>query len=199
MAESTIRDITRRAVRAQIVQAADVLFAEQGYDATTIDQIAERVGISPRTFFRYIGSKEELVLAHFTRLSESFVERLAARPEGEDAWASLRRMFDQIVVVNNDPELHKYGWLAQDIVESSPTLLATHLERMESVQRELTGILLRKHQGDDWRGTRALVGSAFACMSSVVSRRDDAPAVTDMAGELDRVMGSVRPLTQAPN
>ena len=47
--------------RERIVLAAVDLFTEQGYDATTVAQIAERAGITKSTFFRYFPDKRELV------------------------------------------------------------------------------------------------------------------------------------------
>ena|SRR5690242_19212569 len=43
-------------------QAADRLFAEQGYAQTTVRDIAEAAGVTERTFFRYFGGKEELII-----------------------------------------------------------------------------------------------------------------------------------------
>ncbi|MFN3708539.1 TetR/AcrR family transcriptional regulator [Microcella sp.] len=49
--------------RERLVDAAIALFTEHGYPATTIDQIADRAGVSARTFFRHFGDKEEVLFA----------------------------------------------------------------------------------------------------------------------------------------
>jgi TetR/AcrR family transcriptional regulator, regulator of mycofactocin system len=51
--------------RREVARAALDLFARQGYEATTVDQIAAAVGVSRRTFFRYYASKREAVWGEF--------------------------------------------------------------------------------------------------------------------------------------
>ncbi len=48
--------------RARLVAAAYELFGEQGYDATTVAQIARRAGVTEMTFYRHVGSKERLIV-----------------------------------------------------------------------------------------------------------------------------------------
>ena len=55
-------DIRKRQVVSDAIQdAAIALFAKKGFDATTVDDIAEKVAISQRTFFRYFESKDDLL------------------------------------------------------------------------------------------------------------------------------------------
>jgi AcrR family transcriptional regulator len=63
------------------VLAAVDLFTEQGYDATTVAQIAERAGVTRSTFFRYFPDKRELLVAGQQTLSRLLVEGIAAAPE----------------------------------------------------------------------------------------------------------------------
>src|SRR5262245_21212277 len=58
--------------RLGVVDHALRLFAEQGYEATSVDEIAAAAGISRRTFFRQLGSKEDVVFAvHEAQLAEA--------------------------------------------------------------------------------------------------------------------------------
>ena len=66
--------------RERIVVAAVDLFTEQGYDATTVAQIAERARITKSTFFRYFPDKREVLVAGQQTLSRLLVEGIAQAP-----------------------------------------------------------------------------------------------------------------------
>jgi AcrR family transcriptional regulator len=69
-------------VRERLVVAAVDLFTEQGYDATTVAQIARRAGTTRSTFFRYFPDKRELLAAGQETLSLLLVEGIAEAPDG---------------------------------------------------------------------------------------------------------------------
>ncbi|MET9293722.1 TetR family transcriptional regulator [Streptomyces sp. NPDC003077] len=77
---------TRQAIR----RAAYRLFAEQGYDATPVDRIAEAADVSPSTVFRYFPTKEDIVLTD--EYAPTLEAELRARPAGEPAITSLRHV-----------------------------------------------------------------------------------------------------------
>jgi len=64
--------------RERIVEAAFALFDEQGYSATTVDQIAERAGVSRSTYFRMFASKEDVIFPDHEDLHGRIQARLAA-------------------------------------------------------------------------------------------------------------------------
>jgi AcrR family transcriptional regulator len=82
MTES-LRDRQRAQIRADIRRAAFRLFIERGYDAVTTEEIASAAGVSPRTFFRYVPTKEELLLAPVRHGGTAIVGLLEERPGTE--------------------------------------------------------------------------------------------------------------------
>ncbi|MFE1292095.1 TetR/AcrR family transcriptional regulator [Streptomyces sp. NPDC058751] len=82
---------TREAIR----DATYALIREQGYDATTIDQIAERAEVSPSTVFRYFPTKEDIVLTD--EWDPVLLEELRSRPADEPWVDSIRYMLREAV------------------------------------------------------------------------------------------------------
>jgi AcrR family transcriptional regulator len=92
--------------RERIVLAGVDLFTEQGYDATTVAQIAERAGITKSTFFRYFPDKRELLAAGQETLSLLLTEGIAQAPEGssplEAVAAGLERASSEMGPMNRE-------------------------------------------------------------------------------------------------
>jgi len=68
--------------RERLVLAAVDLFTEQGYDATTVAQIAERAGVTKSTFFRHFADKRGLLVAGQEALSQLLAEGITEAPAG---------------------------------------------------------------------------------------------------------------------
>jgi len=83
------REANKQATRAALHQAAEQLFAEQGYEATTVAQITELAQVGERTFYRYFGSKEDLLadraLAWIGRLEDA----IRRRPPSENSYQAV--------------------------------------------------------------------------------------------------------------
>ncbi|MDO9456986.1 TetR/AcrR family transcriptional regulator [Nocardioides sp.] len=92
--------------RERIVLAAVDLFTEQGYDATTVAQIAERAGLTRSTFFRHFPDKRELLAAGQETLSRLLAEGIAAAPAGasplEAVAAGLERASSEMGPMNRE-------------------------------------------------------------------------------------------------
>jgi AcrR family transcriptional regulator len=85
------REANKLATRRALQQAADRLFADQGYATTTVRDIAAAAGVTERTFFRYFAGKEELIVDDAIGWLETLQERIRKRPASEDPVTALRR------------------------------------------------------------------------------------------------------------
>jgi AcrR family transcriptional regulator len=68
--------------RGRLEQAATELFAERGYDQTTVADIAARAGLTERTFFRHFADKREVLFSGQEQFRDSFVSAVAGAPAG---------------------------------------------------------------------------------------------------------------------
>ncbi|GAB4054579.1 TetR/AcrR family transcriptional regulator [Catellatospora paridis] len=86
-------------VRERILAAACELFAEQGYDATSVQQVVDRAGVTKGGLYHYFGAKEDLLVEMYRAI---FSERLTALDtilaQGRDPEWTLRAIIDDIVV-----------------------------------------------------------------------------------------------------
>jgi AcrR family transcriptional regulator len=85
-----LRERKKQRTREALVGAALDLFQRNGFEATTVDDIAEAVEVSPRTFFRYFASKEDVALTIQERQADAFLAAFAARPLEEPVVTALR-------------------------------------------------------------------------------------------------------------
>src|SRR6185369_17952402 len=85
-----LRERKKQQTRVALAQAGLRLFAERGYDETTLAEIADAAGVSTRTIFAYFGSKEDILFASLQTMCDTVVEAVTERPEGVDALTALR-------------------------------------------------------------------------------------------------------------
>jgi AcrR family transcriptional regulator len=91
-----LRERKKQRTREQIAEAAMGLFAERGYHATTIADIAAAADVAPRTFFAYFPSKEAVVFHNVDRDLDALAGALRERLPGETAFDALRRWIDSV-------------------------------------------------------------------------------------------------------
>lgn len=193
-AAPTLREHAREAVRAQVQDEAWRLFAEHGYEATTVDRIAAASGMSRRTFFRYFAGKDDLVLARMLESGADIVAALSARPAEESAWAALRGAFQFIV----DKQVTNPGRsrALQLMLRDEPAVRATVEEWRRRWATLLAPIIAsRLPHGDEYADLRAeaVVRSALECLESAQeawAEQED----RDLSRLVDVAMGAVSPL-----
>jgi AcrR family transcriptional regulator len=160
-----LRERKKQRTRDALVDAAFTLFQDKGFEATTIDEIAEAVELSPRTFFRYFESKEDVALTlldqQFTMLYAAF----AARPAQEPVLTALRHA---TVAVMRACERGTRGFDAdrytcvQRMVRDSPSVHARSLEMCSGRLAELATHVAARMGVDPVRDPRPTLVAAAA-------------------------------------
>jgi AcrR family transcriptional regulator len=160
----------RQLVRDELAEAALKLVAFQGFEETTIDQMAAAAGVSRRTFFRYFQSKEDVIIEFLSDLGAKLSAALRSRPPSEPPAEAVR----QALRVFTDkfwehPE--KSNRLARVTMET-PALLGRYLERQTAWKQTLAEELARRMHTDPATDLEpaVLVAVAFAAFDTALMR-----------------------------
>jgi AcrR family transcriptional regulator len=179
-----LRERRRTRTRLMIQAEALRLFAEQGYTGTTVEQIADAAAISPRTFFRYFPTKEDVVL--WDEYDPLVLELIEKRPAGEPPAATARAIIRESLggVYRRDPE----QLLARvRLISSVPELRARMLDTQRS-GAAMFAAAIAQHQGRSVDELQARVLGA-ALVAAVITalelwQRDDGNS--DLLALVDR-------------
>lgn len=137
-----LRERKKIKTRIAIQEHALRLFAEQGYDATTVEQIAEAAEVSPSTFFRYFPTKEDTVLTD--EYDPLMIEAFRSLPPDADPVAGLRQIMERFLGEMGDGD--KERQLARSaLIQSVPALRARSWEQSQShAQQVLVAVLAER-------------------------------------------------------
>jgi AcrR family transcriptional regulator len=111
-----LRERKKQQTRDTIAQAALELFAQRGYDETTLAEIAEAAGVAPRTIFAYFESKEEILLCEEHAFLDVLKDKLETRPEGTTTVDAMREFL--ATIKPGDDKAH----LRKKIITANPEL-----------------------------------------------------------------------------
>jgi AcrR family transcriptional regulator len=153
-----LRERKKAKTRAAIQEHALRLFKERGYEATTVDEIADAAEVSPSTFFRYFPTKEDVAL--YDSLDPLLLEALVAQPADLSPVAALRATMREV-----------FDRAPADVLAAQEERAALVIEVPE----------LRMRMLDELIRTMLLFGDAIA---KRVGRRPDDPAVRALTGAM---------------
>ncbi|MEU6427412.1 TetR family transcriptional regulator [Microbispora sp. NPDC046973] len=182
---TSLRERKKAKTRRTIQEEALRLFAEQGYEATTVEQIAEAAEVSPSTFFRYFPTKEDVVTQD--DYDPILMEAIKAQPPDLPPLAAIRAAFRSAFASMDPEELD--GVLARSKLSASvPALRARTVEGLLVTVNMLAGAVAERTGRDPHSpAVRTLVGAVVGVMLPVLFtwvERDDAaslPALLDEA------------------
>jgi len=120
-------------VRGEIWNAAIDLFFEHGFDEVHVDQIAAKAGVSRRTFFRYYGSKEDVMGATVKRYGEALAQAIRDQKAEISALEAAKAATKQVLA----PTLHMTERVIQ-IAERSPAARMAQYLQVPLLEREVT-------------------------------------------------------------
>lgn len=173
MKSDGLRERKKARTRDQIAEAALELFVQQGYNETTLEEIAETAEVHKRTLLRYFPSKSHLILHRNLSLLEKFKDTL--RDRGRTPVLELWKNH----VVQNAENIARRGDklnmadLIAEVPELQREIVLIYQEYQQEIQRELEVDYpkLRKREVITHVAAAALVGANFSLASALQSRR----------------------------
>jgi AcrR family transcriptional regulator len=193
---SGLRERKKLATRLALHEAALRLVAERGLDRVSIDDIAARADVSPRTFFNYFASKDDAVVGLDPAAPTAQAAAFIARPAAESAVEALRAVaLDQARKMAEDPQL----WpLRMQVVETHPSLVAKLAAAFGESDRVLAAAIAERTgtRVDDDVLPMLLAGVAGAAMRTALHRwfaSDFTASLPDLLDEAWRAVAAGLP------
>jgi AcrR family transcriptional regulator len=155
--ELSLRERKKIKTRQAIRTAAYRLFREQGYDETTVEQIAAAAEVSPSTFFRYFPTKEDVVLTdeYDPLIEAAIMSRPAEEPVAESMRAATGTLMRQMFEEEGEQAL-----LRMRLVRDNPAIRARMGENMGTASAQLVRAFARRSgRSPDDLQLRVMVGA----------------------------------------
>jgi AcrR family transcriptional regulator len=155
-----LRERKKQQTRLAIVDVATRLFVEQGYQQTTLAQIAEEADVAPSTFFNYFATKVDIVFSALDAVVDSAQRRVTERPDGEPAAHAIVAWLTEELPSVEQPYVDAIR-LFPTIIRSDPELVAEERLRMALLEDVLAAGFGRD-LGESADGMRSRVLAAMA-------------------------------------
>lgn len=191
---ATLWDRTRQLASREILETALRLFTEQGYDETTIAQIAREAGVSQRTLFRYFGTKEDLLGGDQDRFGQVLTDTISEQPAEAGVWEALRAGVTAVLALHDNREqaLERFR-----LLHNTASLRAGWLEKRLRFQEDLLPLITARMNAASTVGTtdpraRAVIATAFACLDAATMTWVDNDGNGDIMDLYDECLAAVR-------
>ena len=137
-AKTSFKEQMLQAREEAIVQTANRLLAEKGFESMTVDEVAAAVGIAKASLYKHIPSKEDLAAAAMVRIMQRTMEFLASVPPEDKPIAKLRavvRWSMQVQLAGEMPSLpHQNSTLRAALMNNR-----AYLDRLVTISDQLGG------------------------------------------------------------
>ena len=175
--------------RGRLARAALDLYGENGFENTTVAQIAERAGLTERTFFRHFADKREVLFDGGSALQERIVSAVVEAPESlapiDAAAVGLEAAGHELFV----HEHRDFSRQRQAVIASSPELQERELTKLAALSTAIAEALRRRGVEGPTAGLTAEVAvavfrTAFERWIDETNQRDFPHLVRESVGQL---------------
>ncbi|WP_066371595.1 acyl-CoA-like ligand-binding transcription factor [Herbidospora mongoliensis] len=194
-----LRERKKEKTRRTIQEHALRLFAEQGYEATTIEQIADAAEVSPSTLFRYFPTKEDIVIQD--DYDPLLFDRLAAQPPEVPPVRALRNAFGEAMRGIPDNELGQIRARSR-LQMSIPAIRARIFQNMLDTMDLLAEGIARRTGADPGSfQVRVLIGAVMGTIIPVLqtwATSEEDLGFAEMIDEAFALLEAGLPIEPAP-
>ncbi len=166
--ELGLRERKKQQTRELIAETARALFAERGFEAVTVAEIARTADVSEKTVFNYFPTKEDLVYWRLETFEEELLAAVRGRKPGESALAAFARF---ILVprglLSEGDVAERFAGVAR-MIESSPALVAREQQVFARYTESLAAVLAEETNAEGpepWVAANAMMGVHRALVS----------------------------------
>lgn len=174
-------------------EAALELYAERGYEQTTVAEIADRAGLTARTFFRHFADKREVLFAGSEMLQEGMVAALHEAPEAATPMAAVGAALEaSATFLGRD---HAHSRQRQAIISANPELMERELIKMSTLAAALAAGLRTRGVPEPDASLAAQAG--IVVLQVAFERWVGSPTETDLRKEMRSTLERLQDLTTA--
>jgi AcrR family transcriptional regulator len=187
--------------RGRLAQAAFALYSERGFEQTTVAEIAERAGLTERTFFRHFADKREVLFAGADALRELLVSTVTSAPESAAPIDTVAAALETAgAYIQEGGELARQR---QAIIAASAELQERELIKLASLASVLADALRGRGVEDPAASLTAEAGMAvfriaFERWINDATEQDLPQLIRESLDELTAVTAGLTPLRQLP-
>jgi AcrR family transcriptional regulator len=174
-------------------QAAMELYVERGFEQTTVAEIAQRAGLTARTFFRYFADKREVLFAGSVSLQEHIVGALDAASDSASSMEAVSAALDAAAAVLG--EGREYSRQRQSVIAANAELRERELIKMASLSVALADGLRRRGVSDANANLAAEAG--VAVFRVAFGRWVSEPGDRDLSQIMRESLNQLKALTAA--
>jgi AcrR family transcriptional regulator len=185
------RELRRQETRASIVDAAAELFAERGFDAVSVMEIARRAGVVEKTVFNHFPVKEGLVFDADPPMRTALLDAVRRRPAGESVSAAAGSFVVAAVSLLGSPEAATGVAEMARVIRGSRTLQVREREILGELTNALAELIAEETGArpglvEPWLAAHAVLGLYASLLELARDRVLDGVAGPELSAELRR-------------
>jgi AcrR family transcriptional regulator len=177
--------------RGRLEQAALELYHQRGFESTTVAEIAERAGLTERTFFRHFADKREVLFSGAGALQELLVSNVAEAPAASPPIEAIAAALVEVATAVFEPR-REFARQRQAIIAANAELQERELIKLASLASAVAGALRGRGVSDPAASLAAEAGIAafkiaFERWTSETSQRTLSQLIQESVDELKLV------------